>query len=93
MRDGRWDFQNLPTGVSEEESLSFESPYGCSKGAADQYVIEKPGDLCDLVSEAYLSSNNTSTNRQADRVFEALGFASYHRGIGKFSFSPLLSPC
>lgn len=25
-------------GVSEDESLDFHSPYGCSKGAADQYV-------------------------------------------------------
>ncbi len=25
-------------GVSEEECLDFHSPYGCSKGAADQYV-------------------------------------------------------
>ena len=40
IRDGRWDFQNLPTGVSETEPLSFESPYGCSKGAADQYVVD-----------------------------------------------------
>ncbi len=40
VRDGRWDFKNLPQGVSEEEPLSFESPYGCSKGAADQYVID-----------------------------------------------------
>jgi len=40
LRDGRWDFQDLPGGVSEQESLSFESPYGCSKGAADQYVID-----------------------------------------------------
>jgi CDP-paratose 2-epimerase len=40
IRDGRWDFKNLPAGVSEEESLSFESPYGCSKGAADQYVVD-----------------------------------------------------
>jgi CDP-paratose 2-epimerase len=40
IRDGRWDFKNLPQGVSEEEPLSFESPYGCSKGAADQYVID-----------------------------------------------------
>jgi CDP-paratose 2-epimerase len=28
------DFQ----GVNEEENLDFHSPYGCSKGAADQYV-------------------------------------------------------
>lgn len=27
-------------GVSEEEQLDFHSPYGCSKGAADQYVID-----------------------------------------------------
>jgi CDP-paratose 2-epimerase len=38
VRDGRWDFRDLPQGVSELEPLSFESPYGCSKGAADQYV-------------------------------------------------------
>jgi CDP-paratose 2-epimerase len=40
IRDGRWDFRDLPGGVSETEPLSFESPYGCSKGAADQYVID-----------------------------------------------------
>ncbi len=40
IRDGRWDFRDLPGGVSEEEPLSFESPYGCSKGAADQYVVD-----------------------------------------------------
>jgi CDP-paratose 2-epimerase len=40
LRDGRWDFKDLPGGVSEEEPLSFESPYGCSKGAADQYVVD-----------------------------------------------------
>jgi CDP-paratose 2-epimerase len=40
LRDGRWDFRDLPAGVSEEEPLSFESPYGCSKGAADQYVVD-----------------------------------------------------
>ncbi|MBM3281252.1 MAG: NAD-dependent epimerase/dehydratase family protein [Candidatus Harrisonbacteria bacterium] len=27
-------------GVSEERNLDFHSPYGCSKGAADQYVID-----------------------------------------------------
>lgn len=28
------------TGVSETQPLSFLSPYGCSKGAADQYVLD-----------------------------------------------------
>ncbi len=38
LKDGRYDFADLPRGVSEEEPLDFHSPYGCSKGAADQYV-------------------------------------------------------
>jgi len=28
------------SGVSERQGLSFHSPYGCSKGAADQYVLD-----------------------------------------------------
>jgi CDP-paratose 2-epimerase len=28
------------TGISEGRALSFRSPYGCSKGAADQYVLD-----------------------------------------------------
>lgn len=28
------------SGYSEDEQLSFETPYGCSKGAADQYFID-----------------------------------------------------
>jgi CDP-paratose 2-epimerase len=31
---------NLRTGVSEKRPLNFHSPYGCSKGAADQYVLD-----------------------------------------------------
>lgn len=34
----RYQYANLPAGVSEQQSLDFHSPYGCSKGAADQYV-------------------------------------------------------
>lgn len=37
-RDGCYDYENLPFGVSESQPLDFYSPYGCSKGAADQYV-------------------------------------------------------
>ena len=40
IRDGRWDLATATDGVSESETLSFESPYGCSKGAADQYVVD-----------------------------------------------------
>jgi CDP-paratose 2-epimerase len=37
-RKGRYVYADLPTGVSEDHTLDFHSPYGCSKGAADQYV-------------------------------------------------------
>ena len=37
-RHGHYAYQNLPRGVSEHQPLDFHSPYGCSKGAADQYV-------------------------------------------------------
>lgn len=34
----RYVFDHLRFGVSETRGLDFHSPYGCSKGAADQYV-------------------------------------------------------
>lgn len=34
----RYKFKDLNFGVSEESPVDFHSPYGCSKGAADQYV-------------------------------------------------------
>lgn len=34
----RYGYASLPKGVSEAQPLDFHSPYGCSKGAADQYV-------------------------------------------------------
>jgi CDP-paratose 2-epimerase len=38
--NGRYAYKSLPFGVSEERNLDFHSPYGCSKGAADQYFID-----------------------------------------------------
>jgi CDP-paratose 2-epimerase len=34
----QYRYGDLPNGVSEEMPLDFHSPYGCSKGAGDQYV-------------------------------------------------------
>ncbi len=34
----RYAYRDLPNGVDESCPLDFHSPYGCSKGAADQYV-------------------------------------------------------
>ncbi|HLG97632.1 MAG TPA: GDP-mannose 4,6-dehydratase [Bryobacteraceae bacterium] len=39
-RDGRYAYKALPFGVPENRVLDFHSPYGCSKGAADQYFID-----------------------------------------------------
>jgi CDP-paratose 2-epimerase len=38
LRDGRYQYADLPRGCDERRPLDFHSPYGCSKGAADQYV-------------------------------------------------------
>ena len=37
-RGGRYQYRDLPHGIPEHRLLDFHSPYGCSKGAADQYV-------------------------------------------------------
>jgi CDP-paratose 2-epimerase len=37
-RGGRYGYEDRPHGVDESEPLDFHSPYGCSKGAGDQYV-------------------------------------------------------
>src|SRR5262245_52304365 len=34
----RYELRDVPFGVPESRPLDFHSPYGCSKGAADQYV-------------------------------------------------------
>jgi CDP-paratose 2-epimerase len=34
----RYELQDLSSGVKVDQPLDFYSPYGCSKGAADQYV-------------------------------------------------------
>jgi CDP-paratose 2-epimerase len=37
-RQGRYAYRDYPQGVDERFPLDFHSPYGCSKGAGDQYV-------------------------------------------------------
>ena len=36
----RWTLRDFPAGLPESCGLSFHSPYGCSKGAADQYFLD-----------------------------------------------------
>ena len=40
LRGTRYRYVDRPHGISETEPLDFLSPYGCSKGAADQYALD-----------------------------------------------------
>jgi len=37
-KNGRYQYKDLVKGIDENRNLDFHSPYGCSKGTADQYV-------------------------------------------------------
>ncbi len=39
-RSGRYEYLEKTNGIAENYPLDFHSPYGCSKGAGDQYVID-----------------------------------------------------
>ena len=39
-KDKRYICKGCPNGFDEKVSLDFRSPYGCSKGAADQYMLD-----------------------------------------------------
>ncbi len=39
-KDGRYAYADFPNGIPESYPLDFHSPYGCSKGAGDQYTID-----------------------------------------------------
>ena len=39
-RGGRYGFADFVDGIPENFPLDFHSPYGCSKGAGDQYTID-----------------------------------------------------
>jgi len=40
LRGSRYAYVDRPDGIDEEQALDFLSPYGCSKGAADQYTLD-----------------------------------------------------
>ena len=37
-KNGQYAYKDFPGGISEKSTIDFHSPYGCSKGCADQYV-------------------------------------------------------
>jgi CDP-paratose 2-epimerase len=36
----RYELADFPNGIPENFGLDFHSPYGCSKGSADQYILD-----------------------------------------------------
>lgn len=40
LQNGRYSYTDYPQGISETFPLDFHSPYGCSKGAGDQYMLD-----------------------------------------------------
>ena len=38
-RNNRHEYEDFPNGIPETTNLDFHSPYGCSKGCADQYGV------------------------------------------------------
>ena len=51
----RYRFRDFPDGISEAQPLDFHSPYGCSKGAADQYVHDY-GRIYDIPTVVFRQS-------------------------------------
>lgn len=70
----RYDCIDKPHGFDEATPLDFHSPYGCSKGAADQYILDY-GRIFGL---------NTMVFRHSS-MYGARQFATYDQGwIGWF---------
>lgn len=40
LEGSRYAYLDRPHGIDEQQALDFLSPYGCSKGAADQYTLD-----------------------------------------------------
>lgn len=39
-KEKRYEIKKYPAGLAESTPLNFSSPYGCSKGSADQYMVD-----------------------------------------------------
>ena len=72
--DSRYKCLDRPIGFNEETPLDFHSPYGCSKGAADQYMLDY----------ARIFGLNTVVFRHSS-MYGGRQFATYDQGwIGWF---------
>lgn len=70
----RYSAPALPNGIDENAPLDFQTPYGCSKGAADQYMLDY----------ARVFGLNTVVFRHST-IFGGRQFATYDQGwVGWF---------
>jgi CDP-paratose 2-epimerase len=70
----RYECKEKPNGFDEQTQLEFHSPYGCSKGAADQYMLDY----------ARIYGLNTVVFRHST-MYGGRQFATYEQGwIGWF---------
>ena len=75
----RYSLPDFPDGVDEAAPLSFHTPYGCSKGAADQYVLDY----------ARMYGLNTIVFRHST-IYGGRQFATYDQGwVGWFCLRAL----
>ena len=71
----RYVVPDLPNGVDESATLDFHTPYGCSKGAADQYMLDY----------ARCFGLNTAVFRHST-IYGGRQFATFDQGwVGWFS--------
>jgi CDP-paratose 2-epimerase len=76
----RYTLPTLPEGVDELARLDFRTPYGCSKGAADQYMLDYARNY----------GLNTVVFRHST-IFGGRQFATYDQGwVGWFCQQALL---
>lgn len=72
--DSRYQCVDFPKGFDENVGLDFHSPYGCSKGSADQYMLDY----------ARLFGLNTTVFRHSS-MYGGRQFATYDQGwVGWF---------
>lgn len=62
--DTRYLCKGYPNGIDETFPLSFESPYGCSKGTADQYILDY-NRMYDVQSVVFRHSSMYGINQRA----------------------------
>jgi CDP-paratose 2-epimerase len=73
-KESRYVLRDYPLGVPENIGLDFHSPYGCSKGTADQYMLDY----------ARMFGLNTAVFRHSS-MYGSRQFATYDQGwIGWF---------